>query len=66
MCKTTYLFHVVAVDCDQDRVPADAARRPRGAVGAISVGSHQHVLTGTLDCRRGVPQLLKRVVLVGL
>lgn len=43
-----------AVNCDVDCVKAHCSRGPVGTVGSISVGTDQHVLTGSvekwLDC----------------
>ena len=49
-----------------DVVVPHAAWCPVGCQRAISVGPHQHVLTGAWHCWCCKTQLLKRVVLIGL
>lgn len=45
------LAYFNAVNCDVDCVKAHCSRGPVGTVGSISVGTDQHVLTGSVEKR---------------
>lgn len=43
------LAYLNAVNCDVDCVKAHCSRGPVGTVGSISVGTDEHVLTGSVE-----------------
>jgi len=64
-CTSTHIFHIVTVNRNHQRVPANRGRGPRSAVTTIAVRPDEHTLARSLHGGRHEPQFLERIILVG-